>query len=48
MALHQIVTGLIVVLLALIAMALFVSYRILKAYDAIHADQDDWCQGSWE
>ena len=47
MALHQILTSVIVVLIALIAVALFVSYRILKAYDAINADRDDYCQGSW-
>ena len=47
MALHQILAGLMIVVIGLLSAALFVSYCILKAYEAINADRDDYCQGSW-
>jgi len=46
-ALHQILAGLMIVLIGLFSAALFVSYCILKAYEAINADRDDYRQGSW-
>jgi len=36
-----------IVVIGLFSAALFVSYCILKAYEAINADRDDYCQGSW-
>jgi len=36
-----------IVVIGLFSAALFVSYCILKAYEAINADRGDYCQGSW-
>ena len=36
-----------IVVIGLFSAALFVSYCILKAYEAINADRDDYRQGSW-